>query len=417
MDAINPFPKGPIKNLVVLVMENRSFDSVLGRLKWDGMNPAVDGLNGTEFNEADGKKYYVTKATISDRVFDPLHFIWDMTKQIYSIDGDVVGDAKPEMKGFARSGFGKSGDYGAIVTMEAHGPDTMPVTYALAQQFSIIEDWFASFPGSTYPNRNFVHCATSAGQVSNAAEATCDDSRAWSSGVDCHTVFDSLREKGYSWKIYTSNYNPWSEVPAENKKVTTNFFKSQCRPANMMRVNRMSDLHVHARAGRLAPYTFIDPQQDVTDNHPPADLRAGEKLVKELYESLRASPQWNQTLFLITYDENGGFYDHVSPPTGVPAPDNIPADHSVGDFKFDRLGARVPAILISPLVPKGGVFRSTVPGRHYEHSSISATIKRIFDLPSFLTKRDAWALPFDNIASLPTPRTDCPVTMPDPYAH
>ncbi|KAK1583645.1 hypothetical protein Q3G72_025796 [Acer saccharum] len=140
-------------------------------------------------------------------------------------------------------------------------------------------------------------------------------------------------------------------------------------------------------------------------------------LVKEIYEALRASPQWNQILFIITYDEQGGFYDHVSTPvTGVPSPDDL-----VGPlpyyFNFDRLGVRVPAMFISPWIDRGTVLHGPsgpYPISEFEHSSIPATVKKIFNLKDFLNKRDAWAGTFDCVLNRTSPRTNCPVTLPEP---
>lgn len=116
----------------------------------------------------------------------------------------------------------------------------------------------------------------------------------------------------------------------------------------------------------------------------------------------------------MTFDEHGGFYDHVPPPENVPIPDDSRLRPYNSKFKFDRLGVRVPALVISPLVEKGSLFRSPPGAGHFEHSSIPATVKKLFDLPQFLTRRDAWAATFDIAATRNQPRDDCPMTLPDP---
>jgi phospholipase C len=118
------------------------------------------------------------------------------------------------------------------------------------------------------------------------------------------------------------------------------------------------------------------------------------------------SPAWNETALLITYDEHGGFYDHVPPPTNVPTPDEASEKSSSG-FKFDRLGVRVPTILVSPWVEKGGVVSYGQSGEIFEHSSIAATIRKMFGLDNFLTMRDAWAATFDYVFERGTYRDDC----------
>jgi len=182
--------------------------------------------------------------------------------------------------------------------------------------------------------------------------------------------------------------------------------------------------------GNLPEYTFIDPRYFdwkahliagkpvyANDDHPPHDLRRGQLLIQDVYETLRAGPLWESTLLIITYDEHGGYYDHVPPPSvGIPNPDG-----KVGDgMQFDRLGVRVPTVMISPWIQKGTVIHSPRPSSkpfptsEFEHSSVAATIKKLFGLPSFLTKRDAWAGTFEEVWSvLPAPRTDCPMTIAD----
>ncbi|KAK3003683.1 hypothetical protein RJ639_018453, partial [Escallonia herrerae] len=154
--------------------------------------------------------------------------------------------------------------------------------------------------------------------------------------------------------------------------------------------------------------------EPANDDHPSHDVYQGQVFVKEVYETLRDSPQWNETMLVITYDEHGGFFEHVPTPVrGVPSPDGIVGQEPFY-FKFDRLGVRVPTIVVSPWIEKGTVVHgpkgSPSPTSEYEHSSIPATVKKIFNLTSpFLTKRDEWAGTFEGIIQTRTqPRTDCP---------
>ncbi|KAJ1339718.1 hypothetical protein BSLG_005624 [Batrachochytrium salamandrivorans] len=204
-----------------------------------------------------------------------------------------------------------------------------------------------SVPGPTYPNRHFFHCATTAGYTANNGAFL---------GVPCRTIYENMADHGNSYKFYSP----------------------QLKSTPLL-------------AGSLPQYSFIDPDWLKNDNHPPNNLHAGEQYVKDIYEAIRAGPQWQNTVFVLTYDENGGFYDHVAPPTCVPRPDNINPDSNVGDFQFDRLGPRVPTIIISPYVSKGAVYHSDDTSRFFEHSSIPAT-QKLFNLPNFLTPRDAAAL-------------------------
>ncbi|KAF6136059.1 hypothetical protein GIB67_000463 [Kingdonia uniflora] len=138
--------------------------------------------------------------------------------------------------------------------------------------------------------------------------------------------------------------------------------------------------------------------------------------VKQVYETLRASPHWNEMLLIIPYDEHGGFYDHVpTPASGVPSLDDIVSPDPY-NFTFDHLGVQVPTIMVSPWIERGTVVhgpKGPYPSSEYEHSSISAMVKKVFTLNEFLTKRDAWAGTFETVINRNTPRTNCPVTLPD----
>jgi len=198
-------------------------------------------------------------------------------------------------------------------------------------------------------------------------------------------------------------------------------------PNNSIHIRLFDEFIVDATLGTLPEYSFIEPRYfedfdsqyfPANDQHPAHDVAQGELLIKEVYETLRSSPLWTETMLVITYDEHGGFYDHVPTPThGVPNPDGI---NSVDPpFDFTRLGVRIPAIVVSPWINKGTVEHKCVNGptshSHYDHTSIMATVKKMFDLPNFLTKRDAWACTFEWIVEQrDEPRTDCPLTIPAP---
>ncbi|KAJ0439050.1 putative phosphoesterase, alkaline-phosphatase-like, core domain superfamily [Helianthus annuus] len=177
------------------------------------------------------------------------------------------------------------------------------------------------------------------------------------------------------------------------------------------------DFKRHCKEGKLPNYVVVEQRYfdlkilPANDDHPSHDVSEGQKFVKEVYEALRSSPQWNEILFVVIYDEHGGFYDHVPTPTvGVPSPDGIVGPEPY-NFQFDRLGVRVPAILISPWIEPGTVLHEPsgpFPTSQYEHSSIPATVKKIFNLKEFLTKRDEWAGTFEGVLTRTTPRTDCP---------
>jgi phospholipase C len=142
--------------------------------------------------------------------------------------------------------------------------------------------------------------------------------------------------------------------------------------------------------------------------HPLDDVTRGEKLVKDVYEAIRSSPVWPTSLLVITYDEHGGFYDHVVPPPAVGPGDRFDPANCRHDFRFDQLGVRVPAVIVSPHVPRG-VIDHTV----YDHTSLLATVEHLYGLEP-LTKRDAAAARFDHLFSAPAARDDAPMLLPDP---
>ncbi|CAN6471841.1 unnamed protein product [Victoria cruziana] len=396
--------KGPIKTVVVLVMENRSFDHILGWIK--STRPEIDGLTGREFNRYSAFENESPAVFVSDDAefvdADPGHSIQAICEQIFGSE-DTSANPAP-MNGFVQQASNMSEEMPKIV-MSGFKPSLLPVYTALAHEFAVLDRWFASVPASTQPNRFYVHSATSHGASSNVRKDLIH-------GFPQKTIFDSLDENGLSFGVYYQN------IPA------TLFFKSLRKLKHIIHFHPYKlSFRLHARLGKLPNYAVLEQRYfDVkafpaNDDHPSHDVARGQRFVKEVYETLRASPQWNETLLLITYDEHGGFYDHVPTPVShVPNPDGIIGPDPFY-FKFDRLGVRVPTFLISPWIDRGTVIHEPngpTPHSQFEHSSIPATVKKLFNLKSnFLTKRDAWAGTFESYLSIRrTPRTDCPERLP-----
>ncbi|GLJ46295.1 hypothetical protein SUGI_0975800 [Cryptomeria japonica] len=396
---------GPIKTIVILVMENRSFDHMVGWMKQS--NPKIDGVTGQEWNPVSPgdpkseKVFFKEDAEYVDP--DPGHSFGAIREQIFG-SSDTSANPPP-MNGFVLQA-NSMGPNMSHTVMNGFRPAVVPVYNTLVSEFAVYDRWFASVPSSTQPNRLYVHSATSHGATSNVAKLLAE-------GYPQKTIFDSIDESGLSFGIYYQN------IPA------TLFYK------NLRKLKYVTKFHdydvefkLHAKQGGLPNYVVVEQRYldtnllPANDDHPSHDVAEGQKFVKEVYETLRSSPQWNQTLLLITYDEHGGFFDHVPTPVqNVPSPDDIVGPDPYF-FKFDRLGVRVPTLAISPWINKGTVVHGPSgpsPSSQYEHSSIPATVKKMFNLQSgFLTKRDAWAGTFDSvIQSRTAPRTDCPVTLPD----
>ncbi|KAG0503129.1 hypothetical protein HPP92_003201 [Vanilla planifolia] len=363
----------PIKTVVVVVMENRSFDHMLGWMK--RLNPEIDGVDGTEWNPTSttdpnaARVYFKDGSQYVDP--DPGHSFQAIREQIFG--SNDTSASPPPMNGFVQQAASMSANMTDAV-MNGFPPEMVAVYQALVSEFAVFDRWFAAVPASTQPNRLYVHSATSHGATSN-------DAGLLALGFPQRTIFDNIDE---------------------------------------------AEFKLHARSGKLPNYAVIEQRymdsklKPATDDHPSHDIYQGQMFIKEIYETLRSSPHWNETLLIITYDEHGGFYDHVATPVnGIPSPDGIVGPNPF-NFNFNRLGVRVPTIMVSPWIEKGTVVHgpngSPTPTSEYEHSSIPATVKKIFNLPSpYLTKRDAWAGTFDAILQTRTePRTNCPMQLPIP---
>ncbi|KAJ9131837.1 hypothetical protein P3X46_034749 [Hevea brasiliensis] len=400
----------PIKTVVVLVQENRSFDHMLGWLKT--LNPEIEGVTGSESNPISTSDlnssviFYGDNAAYVDP--DPGHSIQAIYEQVFGVEWTEAALSEntltPKMNGFAQNAERIQTGMGETV-MNGFKPEAVPVYKELAMNFAICDRWFASVPASTQPNRLYVHSATSHGATSN-------DTKLLVEGYAQKTIFESMDEAGFTFGIYYQYPPP------------TLFYRN-LRKLKYLKHFHQFDLHFkkHCEEGKLPNYVVVEQRFfdllsiPANDDHPSHDVSEGQKFVKEVYEALRASPQWNEMLFIIIYDEHGGFYDHVpTPVTGVPSPDDIvgPAPYF---FKFDRLGVRIPALLISPWIEPGTVLHGPSgpePTSQYEHSSIAATVKKLFNLKEFLTKRDAWAGTFEGVLTRSSPRTDCPVALTEP---
>ncbi|KAJ3205197.1 hypothetical protein HDU67_008986 [Dinochytrium kinnereticum] len=405
----NPTPDGKIKNVVLLCMENRSFDNLLGY--WARTRKGVDGIPNNSCNTlsstgkvicAEDKAIYVN--------LDPNHETIDVTEQIYGKGVDTLkassSGAIPTMSGFidVNSRTWNTTDPAVLrQAIDGYNPKDVPISAALASEYAVFDRWFSSVPGPTYPNRLFLYSATANGEWKNDIGKTI-------LGFPQKSIFGAMEDKGLTWKNY------FGIVP-------TSIFMKDARQIKdiLTKLKPMSSFYDDAKNGELPNFSFIDPIMfqlpgfQANDNHPPHNVARGEELLKNVYEALRQSPQWNETLFVVTYDENGGFWDHVAPPFNVPIPDAASQASTV--FKADRLGARVPTLVISPWIKKGRVVskpNGPTSTSEFEHSSVAATMKNIFKFDSFLTKRDAWAGTFDFLVNeLDAPRTDCPWTLPE----
>ena len=425
-----------IRYVFVLMMENRSFDHMLGFSgitgtdAVTGKSTSINGLTdppnppGVYQNSYNNTPYPVTMPADIVMPLDPGHGFDDVLEQLGGQGAAYpYGGPYPSIN---NSGFvanyasveGNSDDLGEIMKCYAPAgngqPAQLPVLTTLASTFAVCDNWYASLPGPTWPNRFFVHAASSGGldDTPTMEEIAEWEGEFWGGfAFPNGTVYDLLNNAGIKWRIYEGAYLPLSgSIP----NVTA-----------LKGVSRIWDVYDFAwfrdeiNDGYAPLYTFIEPNYgDVASGsysggqsqHPQDSVLNGEQFIKEVYEAIfdPTCPLWDKSMLIITYDEHGGFYDHVQPGTAIPPGDEAGNKYNNNGFPFNVYGVRVPAVVVSAYTPN-----NIIDHRLYDHSSVPATLEAIYELPN-LTDRDAKALDVTSLASLSTARTDMPVVLPDP---
>ncbi len=407
-----------IQHVFVLMLENRAFDHMLGFSGISGTDAesgaatSLNGLSGSESNAYGGVTGTVSQPAEEAMQVDPGHEFADVLCQLCGPNATYApGGAYPPID---NSGFMAS--YANAVKhaqqtrdpaeiMKCYAASQLPVLNALAAAFAVCDAWYASMPGPTWPNRMFVHAASSAGLDHSPTTAeialweTLSGGYAFANG----TIFDRLATKGIGRRLYAGDLFPMMSA---------------------LKGIRLDDIRQYSQfAGDLQKdfpysYVFIEPSYDLqndyrgsTSQHPLGDIRRGEALIKSTYETIRQSSLWPSSLLIVLWDEHGGFYDHAIPPAAVTPGDSKPGTgHNKYGFTFEQYGVRVPALIISPWVPA-----NTIDHRVYDHSSVPATIEALFGLQP-LTARDGAANSVLPLLSLASPRDDTPTTLPEPEA-
>lgn len=383
-----------LKHIVVLMMENRSFDHMLGYLM--AQDTRIDGVDGTQTNpDTTGAQVPVQPLAQYQAQLqpDPGHHYPDVDLQIF---GDPRS-ATPNMQGFVKAYYQKQNDVKhSHNIMYCFPPNKLPVITTLARKFLVFNTWFSSLPGPTIPNRAFAHFGTSFGKT---------DMDLFYLGQKYKTIYERMVAQGRSAKIYY--YDPPSATLG-----MTFILKDQPKL-----FGTFDEFQAACDSGNLPDYCFIEPNYTdhkvgggtvpAADQHPDHNVLAGEEFIASVYMSIVSNVDlWKQTLLLITYDEHGGIYDHVVPPAC--AADEF-TDKQTG-FQFDRLGIRVPAILISPWIPESRVFPDKTLGekvRNFDHASIPATVTKFFGLDTTnRSPREANAETFLDFLTLDQPRDD-----------
>jgi phospholipase C len=445
-------------HVVVVMFENRSFDNVLGRLytaeektaeEFDGLlqgsyaNPGPDGTpiqayvyEGSTDSimqqpQPDPGETYPHVNTQLFGVIDPASNA-DLTR------GPIQAPFNSPKAEQAATNTGFVQDYIVNyrlsrrkeptpeeyrVAMGGFAPEMLPVLSTLAREFAVYDNWYAAVPSQTFCNRSFFHASTSHGYVTNH---NGDDYEKWIDAPATATIFNRLEEAGIPWRVY---YDPTQLV-----SLTGMLHASALEPYWKTHFRDMHQFYADVRNGDLPAYSFIEPRMvfNHNDMHPPwghlrdstlamddgttlhidnsaySDVRAGDKLIQDVYEAIRNSRAAGKsnamnTALVITFDEHGGTYDHVPPPTATP-----PTTGEEGEmgFAFDRLGVRVPAVVVSAYTAAGTVIHDEM-----HHGSVINTLCRQHGLAP-LNARDAGANPIFNAINTDTPRQ--PYTWPRP---
>lgn len=442
-------------HLVVIMFENRSFDNILGFLypkqslpEGQNFNGLSDGSYGNPSPDGEIKAHAYsgpTEKVMRSPSPDPGEEYPHVNTQLFGTvnpkDNQYVDFHKmtepfnsppsgtlPSMNGFVNDYIN---NFVAIqgrhptrkeyeVIMGSFSPEMLPVTSLLARSFAVYDAWFCAVPSQTFCNRSFFNSSTSSGFVTN--DGGPEGYLKWEKNL-APTIFNRLEEAGISWAVYFDESQVISLTGFINIASLKPFWKTH--------FFTMKQFHEDAASGKLPAYSFIEPRLifNHNDMHPPVasfeftgpdgtkisagaedDVRAGEKLLHEVYSSIRTSSSETgsnalNTLLLVTFDEHGGTYDHVPPPAAVPPE---PIVNSEMGFKFDRLGVRVPAIAISAWTKAGTIIHDEM-----HHAAVIATLCRKYNLKN-LTARDLTARDLTNALNLTEPRqpADWPVTSP-----
>ena len=404
--VIPPPVENPIQHVFVLMLENRSFDHLFALSGIPGINVATS----KDMNTCGGTVYAFGDGAPVQMPADPGHEFTDVLEQL-------CGAGVPYQRGQAYPAINNSGFVSNYATTKDDGTPAQaneageimrgadirtqsPALYQLANEFVLCDSWHSSLPGPTWPNRYFLHGASSAGldhspTSAEMSEWECVDGFPYPKG----SIFDVLGKGNY--RIYQDDCgSALGRVPQVASIRGISFFD----------IDDLSHFENDLAGGYTARYTFIEPgygdivhdtYEGGSSQHPMDGLSGGDQLVARVYNAIRKSPLWENSLLVILYDEHGGFYDSAKPGKAVSPNDGADPSLNTNGFLFDVYGVRVPAIVVSPWVARGHVDHTA-----YDHSSVLATIERLFKLPA-LTDRDKHA---NDLLSLITTtcRADCP---------
>src|SRR5215469_3334286 len=423
-------PYAPITHVFVVMLENHSFDNIFAM---SGI-PGIAAATTAGSNSYDGNTYNVQTSAPLSMPTDPGHEFNDVLEQL-------AGQTATYLSGGAYPAVNNSGFAANYATSTTEGPTPasqdvvdimacfatrtqLPVIYQLATEFALCDRWYSSLPGPTWPNRFFIHGASSSGLDDSPTKPQIGQWEAPGDGFQYPhgSIYQALSRAGVPYRFYNDSTGAptwlslYSDDPNNGSPVGAVAQVSALKGVTLLDVNSLKNLASDLQGPYPYPYTLIEPHYgDVANTyaggssqHPMDDVYGGEHLLAAVYAAIRNSPYWNTSVLIITYDEHGGFYDSVNPPGGAPAPgDNPSYGYSTHGFTFEQYGVRVPAIVVSPLVPAG-----TVDHTLYDHSSVPKTLEQLWELGP-LTNRDASANNVLHLLSLATPRA-CPTSLNGP---
>jgi phospholipase C len=393
-----------LKHIVVLMMENRSFDHMLGSV------PGIGGIDDAEaYSNADTTGALVQPQALAEFQSqlqpDPDHHFPAVDLQIFGGDPN----RRANMQGFVKSYYNQQQNVAhSHEILYYFKQSDLPVLTTLATEFAVFNRWFASIPGPTICNRAFAHYGTSFGRVDMNL-------------LYINEPFKSIYDRLVGTPPHTSKLYYYDT--ASSTMEITNLLQHQPEV-----FGTFDQFQKDCETGNLPDYSFVEPnysdhdsdtgEEVANDQHPDHNVQAGEAFIALVYNAIKGNAAlWASTALLIVYDEHGGIFDHVIPPLCTPDQFTATAnDTGTGQpFAFDRLGVRVPAILVSPWIPKG-----TIVSRVFDHASIPATVTKFFlgdysprspretSADVFIEPQGPAVDPARNLLSLDVMRTDCP---------